>query len=371
MKRDYYEVLGVDRSASADEIKAAYRKLALRYHPDRNPGDAEAEEKFKEASEAYACLSDPEKKAKYDRFGHAGNPFGDGFSGFGAEGFSGFGDIFSEIFGDIFGGGAGRGARRGRQRGSDVVVQKTLKFEEAAFGAEFDLYVERPRRCDLCQGSGAKPGTSPTTCGTCGGTGAQRFTQGFFSVSRPCPTCGGEGQVIPDPCEKCGGKGTTLTPSVIPIKTPPGVDTGTRIRVSGEGAAGPRGGPPGDLWVVIEVEEHPIFQREDTEIVCTVPISFTQAALGATIEVPTLDGKVDMKIPPGTQSGKVFRLRGKGIPVLRGTGRGDQHVHVVVETPTKLSKRQRELLEELAALSGEDAHPQATSFLEKVRTLFG
>jgi len=369
LKRDYYEVLGVDRNASAAEIKSAYRKLALQYHPDKNPGNTEAEEKFKEASEAYACLSDPEKRSRYDRFGHEGRPFGEGgFGGF--EGFGGFGDIFGDIFGEIFGGGVGRAGRQ-RGRGADLRYDKELEFDEAAFGTEVELEIPRRKRCDVCGGVGAKPGTSPRTCGTCGGSGAQRFTQGFFSVSRPCPTCGGEGKVIPEPCTACNGKGTVTATAKIPLKIPAGVDTGSRIKLTGEGEPGPMGGPPGDLYVVIHVKEHPIFVREETEIICTVPISFPQAALGASIDVPTLDGKVKMKIPPGTQSGKVFRLRGKGVPVLGGHGRGDQHVRVVVETPTSLSKRQRELLEEFAAEAGEDIHPQSKNFLEKVRSIFG
>lgn len=370
MKRDYYEVLGVERGAGAAEIKSAYRKLALQHHPDKNPDDPAAEEKFKEASEAYACLSDPEKRARYDRFGHEGRPFGEG--GF-AEGFggAGFGDIFGDIFGEIFGGGAARGGGRQRGRGADLRVDKELEFEEAAFGTEFELEIPRRKRCDTCSGSGCKPGTSPRTCPTCQGTGAQRFQQGFFAVSRPCPSCGGEGRVIPDPCTSCSGKGTVASTAKIPVKVPAGVDTGSRMKVSGEGEPGSMGGPAGDLYIVLHVKEHPIFLREETEIICEVPIGFTQAALGASIDVPTLDGKVKMKVPAGTQSGKVFRLRGKGVPVLGRSGaRGDQHVRVVVETPTSLSKRQRELLEEFAAEAGEDVHPQSKNFLKKVKALF-
>lgn len=366
MKRDYYEILGVERTASAAEIKTAYRKLALQHHPDRNPDNLEAEEKFKEASEAYACLSDEEKRARYDRFGHEGRPFGEG----GFEGFGGFGDIFGDIFGEIFGGGmGGRGRQRGR--GADLRVDRELEFEEAAFGTEIELEIPRRQRCEPCGGSGAKPGTSPHTCPTCGGSGAQRFQQGFFAVSRPCPGCGGEGRVISDPCPSCSGKGTVAATAKIPLKIPAGVDTGSRMKLTGEGEPGLHGAPAGDLYVVLHVKEHPIFHREETEIVCEVPIGFTQAALGASIDVPTLDGKVKMKIPAGTQSGKIFRLRGKGVPVLgRAGARGDQHVRVIVETPTSLSKRQRELLEEFAAEAGEDVHPQSKNFLEKVRSLF-
>jgi len=368
LKRDYYEILGVERSAGAAEIKTAYRKLALQFHPDKNPDNPEAEEKFKEASEAYACLSDPEKRARYDRFGHEGRPFGD--SGF-AEGFggAGFGDIFGDIFGEIFGGGVR--SRQQRGRGSDLRVDKELEFRDAAFGTKFELEIPRRKRCDTCSGSGCKPGTSPRTCSTCGGTGSQRFQQGFFAVSRPCPSCGGEGRVIPDPCTSCMGKGTVASSAKIPVTVPAGVDTGSRIKITGEGEPGSMGGPPGDLYIVLHVKEHPIFLREETEIICEVPIGFTQAALGASIDVPTLDGTVKMKVPAGTQSGKVFRLRGKGVPVLGRPGsRGDQHVRVAVETPTSLTQRQRELLEEFAAEAGEDVHPQSKKFIDKVKALF-
>jgi molecular chaperone DnaJ len=370
LKQDYYEVLGVSRDASAQEIKSAYRKLALKYHPDKNPGDKEAEEKFKEASEAYACLSDPEKRAKYDRFGHQGNPFGEGFSGFDFEGFAGFGDIFSDIFGEVFGGGARR--RAARYRGADLRIDRTISFKEAAFGTELDLEFSRPVRCHTCEGSGAKPGSSPQVCRVCGGSGAQRFSQGFFAVSRTCPACEGEGKVIVDKCPDCGGTGKIASQARVTVKVPPGVDTGTRLKLQGEGEPGPRGGVPGDLYVVLEVEDHPIFVRDDRDIYCELPISFPQAALGATVEVPTLDGKVEMQIPPGTQSGKVFRLRGKGIPALNGYGaRGDQRVRVVVETPTSLTPRQRELLEEFAREAGEEVHPRRKSFFEKVKDFLG
>lgn len=372
MKRDYYEVLGVSRTASAQEMKAAYRKLALQFHPDKNPGNAEAEEKFKEASEAYACLSDAEKRAKYDRFGHAANPFGESPGGF-AGGFGGanINDILGDIFGDIFGGGGQRRGGRGRGRGSDLAVEQRLTFEEAAFGTTIELEIPRAETCASCTGTGAKEGSSPTTCTTCGGSGAQRFTQGFFAVQRPCPTCSGEGQVITDPCTSCRGRGTQQKVSKVTVHVPAGVDNGTRMRVSGQGEAGPAGGVPGDLYVGFRVAEHPIFLREGTEIICEVPIGFTQAALGASIDVPTLEGKVKMKVPAGTQSGKIFRLRGKGVVDVNGGGRGDQHVRVVVETPTELSKKQRELLEQFAELAGEEVHPQSKSFLAKVKELFG
>ena len=363
-KRDYYEVLGVSRSATAQELKSAYRKVALQYHPDRNPGNKEAEEKFKEASEAYEVPSNADKRGRYDRFGHAE----DLFEGFGA-GFSGtaINDIFGDIFGEIFG---GRRTRGGRARGADLRYNLEIAFEEAAFGCEVQVRVPRPRGCETCNGSGSKSGR-PRQCPTCGGSGELRFTQGFFSVSRSCSQCGGTGQIVADPCPKCGGQGRYNSESQISVKIPAGVDTGTRVRLAGEGEAGEQGGPPGDLYVVIHVKEHPIFVREDSEVLCEVPISFTQAALGAQIEVPTLDGKVKMKIPAGTQSGKVLRLRGKGIPRLHGGGRGDHHVRVNVETPTELTREQRDLLERFAEISGEETHPQSKSFFEKVRELFG
>ncbi|HZZ86385.1 MAG TPA: molecular chaperone DnaJ [Anaeromyxobacteraceae bacterium] len=364
-KRDYYEVLGVTRESSEQEIKTAYRRLAHQYHPDKNEGDKAAEERFKECSEAYAVLSDPDKRARYDQFGHrgAGNPF-EGFAG-GASINDIFGDIFSEMFG-------GQRRPRGRPRGSDLRYHLELSFEEAAFGTVARIEIPRPRRCDTCSGSGAKPGTSAHTCQTCGGAGEVRLTQGFFSIARTCPRCGGQGKVIVDKCVDCGGAGMLKGEASVEVKVPPGVDTNTRLKLSGEGepAPGP-GGQPGDLYVVVQVREHPIFRREDTEVVYEMPISFAQAALGAALDVPTLDGPVKMKIPAGTQSGKVFRLRGKGIPALNGSGRGDQHVRVVVETPHHLTKEQRELLERFAALSGEDTQPQTRSFWEKVGDLIG
>jgi molecular chaperone DnaJ len=363
-KRDYYEVLGVERGVSAQELKSAYRKLAMQCHPDRNPGNKDAEEKFKEASEAYEVLSDPEKRAKYDRFGHSANiPFDGGF------GNANINDIFGEIFGDLFGGGRGRG-RGAVARGTDLRYNLEISFEEAAFGTEVQVKVPRPKRCDQCDGSGSKTGTR-RQCPTCGGSGEMRFTQGFFAVSRTCNHCGGSGQIVPDPCGKCGGAGRVESEATLSVKIPGGVDAGTRVRLSGEGEPGQTGAPPGDLYVVVHVREHPIFVREGDEVLCEVPVSFAQAALGAQIDVPTLDGKVKMKIPAGTQTGKVFRLRGKGIPHLHGSGRGDQHVRVVLETPQDLSRQQRELLEKFAEISGEQTHPQSKSFFDKVRELFG
>jgi len=360
-KRDYYEVLGVSRDVSAQELKSAYRKVALQYHPDRNPGNREAEDKFKEASEAYECLSNPEKRARYDQFGHSQSPFeGFGFSG-------SVNDIFGDIFGEIFGGAR---RNRGRARGADLRYNLEISFEEAAFGSEVKVRIPRPKRCEVCNGSGSKSG-SVRTCPTCGGAGELRFTQGFFSVSRPCNHCGGTGHVISDPCSKCRGAGKYESDSELRVSIPPGVDTGTRVRLAGEGEPGERGAASGDLYVVVHLRPHPIFVREGTEVLCEVPLSLTQAALGAQIDVPTLDGKVKMKVPAGTQTGKVFRLRGRGIPHLRGAGRGDQHVRVVVETPTDLTRQQKELLEKFAEISGEDTNPQSKSFFEKVKELFG
>ncbi|HET6921999.1 MAG TPA: molecular chaperone DnaJ [Anaeromyxobacteraceae bacterium] len=366
-KRDYYQVLGVGREATPDEMKSAYRKLAHQYHPDKNPGDRQAEERFKEASEAYAVLSDPDKRFRYDRFGHQNgrSPFED----FGFGGGASINDIFGDIFGEMFG---GRRRERARARGSDLRYHLEVSFEEAAFGTTARIEIPRPARCEPCRGSGAKPGTSPRACPTCGGAGEIQLTQGFFSVARTCHHCSGTGKVIPEKCPACGGAGTTRERATVEVKVPAGVDTGTRLKLSGEGepAPGPAG-QPGDLYVVVQVREHPIFRREDTEVLCEVPISFTQAALGAQIDVPTLDGPVKMKVPAGSQSGKVFRLRGRGVPALSGGGRGDQHVRVVVETPSRLNKEQRELLERFAALSGEETQPQASSFWATVRELFG
>jgi len=364
-KRDYYEVLGVDRAADEQAIKSAYRKLAHKLHPDKNPGDQKAEEAFKEASEAYSVLSDPDKRARYDRFGHQN---GQGFPDFGFGGAASINDIFGDIFGEMFGGGR---QRRGRARGQDLRYHLELSFEEAAFGTTTRITIPRARTCATCHGNGAKPGTSPRTCPTCGGSGELRLTQGFFSIARTCHHCQGAGRVIVDKCPACGGAGATREEASVEVKVPAGVDTGTRLKLGGEGepAPGP-GGAPGDLYVVVQVREHPVFRREDTEVLCEMPLSFTQAALGTMLDVPTLDGPVKLKVPAGTQSGKVFRMRGHGIPALNGSGRGDQHVRVVVETPTHLTKEQRELLERFAALSGEETNPKSRSFLRQVADLF-
>lgn len=365
-KRDYYEVLGVDRAADEQAIKTAYRRLAHKFHPDKNPGDRKAEESFKEASEAYEVLSDPEKRARYDRFGHTN---GTGFEGFpfgGAAGAS-INDIFGDIFGEMFGGGR---RTRTRTRGQDLRYHLEIGFEEAAFGTTARIQIPRAKACATCRGSGAKPGTGPRACPTCGGTGEIRLTQGFFSIARTCHHCQGAGRVIVDKCTDCGGAGATREQATVEVKVPPGVDTGTRLKLSGEGESAPvPGGTAGDLYVVVQVREHSVFRREDTEVLCDMPISFTQAALGTVIDVPTLDGPAKLKIPAGTQTGKVFRLKGKGVPSLQGGGRGDEHVRVFVETPTHLGKEQRELLEKFAALSGEETNPQTRSFWEKVGDL--
>ena len=361
-KRDYYEVLGVERNADEAALKSAFRKLAMAHHPDRNPGDAAAEEKYKEASEAYTVLCDPEKRMKYDRFGHSG------VEGFGGAGFQGvnINDIFGEIFGEFFG---ARG-RQQRNRGADLRYNLELTFEEAAFGAEVQVKIPRPKKCDACEGTGSRSMQS-RQCPTCGGAGEVRFTQGFFAVARPCSQCGGTGKVVTDPCKTCKGAGRVESESTLSVKIPGGVNAGTRVRLAGEGEIGEAGGPPGDLYVVVHVKEHAFFHREEYEVFVEVPVSFTQATLGAQIEVPTLDGKVKMKVPPGTQGGKTFRLKNKGVPHLHGGGRGDQHVRVVVETPTELNSKQRELLEQFAAACGEDVNPQTRSFFEKVKELFG
>jgi molecular chaperone DnaJ len=368
-KRDYYEVLGVERGADEKTLKSAYRKLALKHHPDKNPGDKEAEEKFKEASEAYAVLSDADKRATYDRFGHQGlGAQGvDPFAGFGF-GNAGFGDFFNEVFGEFFGG--GRGRRGQGSRGADLRYNLSLRFEEAAFGTTKEIHFPRQERCDTCDGSGARPGTGPTVCRACGGAGEVRLTQGFFTVARPCTSCSGRGQVIQDPCKACGGRGVVDREHTTTIEIPPGVDEGNRIRHPGEGEPGQHGGPPGDLYVVLHVEPHPLFVRDDVDVICELPLSISQAALGARLDVPTLDGKVELKIPEGTQTGKVFRLRGKGIPVLQRQGRGDQLVRVVVETPTNLCDEQRRLLERFAELAGENCEPRSKGFFDKVRELF-
>lgn len=378
-KRDYYEVLGVGRSASPEELKKAYRKVAVQFHPDRNPGNTEAEEKFKEASEAYEVLSDPQKRQMYDQFGHnapggAGGPQGFDFGGFSGGG--SFNDIFSDIFGDIFGAGGARGRGGGRRRraggrpGADLRTVVDITFEEAATGVEKVITLTKSVNCGDCHGSGAKKGSKPETCPQCQGRGEVTYQQGFFAISRTCDRCLGAGEIIKDPCPTCVGTGVIKKRSQIAVKIPAGIDSGQRLKLSGEGEAGEKGGPPGDLYVVIQVLAHDLFTREEENVICEVPITFAQAALGAELEVPTLDGRVKMKIPAGTQSRKTFRLKGKGLPRLGSHGKGDQLVIVNVEIPTRLNAEQKELLKRFEELDDSQSHPQHHRFFEKVKNLF-
>ena len=365
-------MLGINRTASEQEIKSAYRKLALQYHPDRNPNNPDAEEKFKEVTEAYAILVDGQKRSLYDRFGHAGvGGSAGGPGGFDPTVFQDFSDIFGEFFGfgDIFGGG---GRRRSRaQRGADLREDVNLEFEEAVFGTETQVTVRRHEVCEDCRGSGAAPGKAPVTCRSCAGRGQVRYQQGFFSIARTCPTCQGTGSVITDPCPKCKGEGRMLRQRMVDAKVPAGVEDGTRIRFAGLGEAGSFGGPPGDLYVVLHVKEHSFFAREGNDLHCVIPISYMQAALGTEISVPTLDGEHKLRIPDGTQSGTTFRLRNKGVPVLNGHGKGDLFVQVRVQTPTKLTKRQRELLQELDGITRVENKPENRTLLGKVKDIFG
>lgn len=349
-KRCYYEILGVSRTATEEEIKKSYRRLALKYHPDRNPGDKEAEERFKEAAEAYEVLSDPEKRAIYDRYGH------EGLASTGFQGFRGFDDIFasfSDIFSDIFGFSNGTRGRTAARPGVDLRYDLSLSFMEAALGTTKEIEIEKYERCSVCKGHGTAPGTSPAVCPRCRGRGQISQTSGFFSISTTCPHCHGYGQIITTPCPSCRGLGKQKVIKTLQVKIPAGVDTGSRLRLRGEGEEGENGGPNGDLYVFIHVEEHEFFKRHDYDIYCRIPISFVQAALGATIEVPTLTGTERLKIPRGTQSGKVFRLKGKGIPHVKGFGRGDQIIETVITVPTNLTRRQEELLREFARISEE------------------
>jgi len=366
--RDYYEILGVGRSATDAEIKSAYRKLALKHHPDRNQGNKEAEEKFKEAAEAYSVLCDPQKRQRYDAYGHAG--LGGAAGGFDPTIFSDFGDILGDLFGfsDAFG-----RRRGGPRRGSDLRYNLELTFTEALFGTETSIQIPRAESCATCKGTGAAPGTSPTSCATCRGRGQVTFQQGFFSVARTCSRCHGTGQVVTTPCKDCGGQGHHTVERKLQIKIPGGVDTGSQLRIGGEGEAGSAGGPPGDLYVVVRVEEHPFYQREGSALLCEVPIGFAQAALGASIEVPTADGgTTKVSIPEGTQSGTTFRVRGQGVPHLGGRGRGDLHVTVRVVVPTRLTPDQRKTIEQLGkSLPSPEEQEKDRSFIGKVKDILG
>ena len=351
MNKDYYKVLGVGRDTPPDEIKKAFRKLALKHHPDRNPGDREAEERFKEAAEAYEVLSDPEKKGIYDRYGH------EGLRGTGFQGFSGFEDIFTN-FGDIFEDVFGFGPRRGRSRtaarqGSDLRYDLAISFEDAVFGTNTEVELERLEGCRECGGSGAAQGTAPIACPTCRGHGQVTRSSGFFTISSTCPTCRGTGRVIENPCTHCRGAGKSPVKKRLQLKIPPGVETNSRLRLRGEGEDGEFGGPRGDLYVFIQVKPHKFFERAGNDVICTISVSMTQAALGANVEVPTLEGTERLKIPRGTQHGKIFRLKGKGIPHLRGFGRGDQIIQTIIQIPTDLSRKEEKLLQEFAKLRGE------------------
>ncbi|MBF0371158.1 MAG: molecular chaperone DnaJ [Magnetococcales bacterium] len=375
--KDYYETLGVTRESGDADIKKAYRKLAMELHPDRNPGNKSAEARFKEVNSAYEVLKDPKKRAIYDQFGHAGLGQGGpgGFSGDPSQYGGGFGDIFEEFFGDIFGGGRGgaggggspRG-RGGRARGEDIRYDLTVPLDTVMRGSEERIRLPTIILCDSCRGSGARPGSGPENCTTCGGAGQVRTQQGFFSISRPCPACRGQGRIIRNPCTSCQGQGRKRSEKTLTVKIPPGVETGTRIRLSGEGGAGLHGSPTGDLYIVIEVAPHTIFERYESNLLCQVPITFPQAALGGKLEVPTLSGRARLTLPPGCQTGKRMVLRGKGLPLLNRPGVfGDLVVELRVETPVKLNKKQRQLLEEFARCSGEECQPDSFSFLDKVK----
>jgi len=370
-KADYYEVLGVSRDCSEQELKSAYRKQALKYHPDRNPGDHAAEEKFKEASEAYQVLSDADKRAAYDRFGHAGL----GGQGFGAGPFAGsvdLGDIFGDFFGEMFSaGGAGRGGSRSRQqRGDDLRFDLTINFEDAIFGKETEVKIRRLEVCATCHGKGSASGRGPSVCSQCNGHGQLRYQQGFFSVARTCAACGGTGSVISDPCHTCRGEGRAATEVKLTVKVPPGVEDGTRIRYSGEGDAGRMGGPKGDLYVILSIRPHDFFERQGHDLHCVIPISFPQATLGDEFQIPAIDGPVTIKVPEGTQSGKELRVRGRGVPFLNEKGKGDLVVRVEVQIPRKLSRAQRELVAKLAETMAVDNKPTSPGLMEKMKDLF-
>ncbi len=368
-KRDYYEVLGVGKNASDDEIKKAYRKKAMKYHPDRNPGNQEAEEKFKEAKLAYEVLSDEQKRAAYDRFGHAGVDASAG----GRGGPQDFADAFGDIFGEIFGNRGGRGGGPQMYRGADLRYSMEITLEQAAAGFDTEIRVPSWETCEVCDGSGAKPGTKPQTCGTCHGAGAVRMQQGFFSVQQTCPTCHGSGQVVSDPCVPCDGVGRIRKNKTLQVKIPAGIDDGMRIRSSGNGEPGVNGGPPGDLYVEIQLKPHDIFQRDGDDLHCELPIPFTTAALGGEITVPTLNGQAEITVPEGTQSGKTFRLRGKGIRGIRSSYPGDLYCHITVETPVRLTDEQKDILQQFAASlneGGSKHSPNSKSWTDKVKSFF-
>lgn len=367
---DLYELLGVSRNADEKTLKSAFRKQAMTYHPDKNPGDAAAEAKFKELNSAYEILKDPQKRAAYDRYGHGAFDQRGGQGGGGGFGGAGFSDIFEDIFGDMMGGGGGR--RRGTDnRGADLRYNMEVDLEEAFAGKTAQIRVPTSVSCDNCSGSGAKPGTKPTTCGMCNGNGRVRAAQGFFSIERPCPQCAGRGEVIADPCPKCSGQGRRTEERQLSVNIPAGIEDGTRIRLTGEGEAGVRGGPSGDLYIFLSIRPHEFFQRDGADLYSTIPISMTQAALGGQFEVTTLDGtKSRVKIPEGTQNGRQFRLKGKGMPVLRQPSMGDLYIQVGVETPQSLSKRQRELLEEFESLSSKENSPQNAGFFSRMKDFF-
>lgn len=377
-KRDYYKVLDLARNASEADIKKAYRRLAMKFHPDRNPGDHEAEDKFKEAKEAYEVLSDTQKRAVYDQYGHAGieasrNAGAGAGGGGGFHGAEAFSDIFGDVFGDIFGG-ARRGAGGAQAfRGADLRYQIELDLSEAVFGRSVEIEVNKFVECEVCHGSGAAKGSTPVTCDTCGGNGQVRVSQGFFTLQQTCPHCRGTGRIVRNPCDTCLGQGRIRRSKKLSVKIPPGVDTGDRVRLAGEGEAGRNGGPPGDLYVEVQVREHPIFERDGVHLSCEVPVSFATTALGGSVEVPTLDGQVALKIPAETQSGRVFRLREKGVKSVRGNARGDLFCRVVVETPVNLTSEQRGLVQELDELlrhAGTKHTPRQKSFLDGVKRFF-